>query len=365
MEIEKHPLWKKVPAELRPLFIRRELAPVLSFLQNRFSASDVASRAKGAVDLWQSVGLLYRDSNKPEQARQVLWRWYEQCLRGQRELGSWFHKGAPLVWLRDVHMTMGHHILVKRLMMLTLIEDAIGLKGTIDKEKGGSYFRLAWEHRMRDAQVDAYAKKAFELFEQEPDMGMFPEHILMDMDDAWMWEFPTVTESSTYVASIPFLSILMDNLGDESGTTLERLATYILSVVPGFRAKRRQATHSTDHDVVCAVEGPHYDFREQLGRYFICECKDWGRPANFTTIAKFCRILDSVKCKAGILFSRKGISGKGKTRHADRELVKVYQDRGMVIMVVDENDLRDLASGASFLTMLRHKYETVRLDLKQ
>ena len=41
------------------------------------------------------------------------------------------------------------------------------------------------------------------------------------------------------------------------------------------------------------------DFRAELGRYLVCECKDWAdRAVDFTAIAKFCRVLDSAKCKS-------------------------------------------------------------------
>ena len=105
------------------------------------------------------------------------------------------------------------------------------------------------------------------------------------------------------------------------------------------------------------------DFRSDLGRYFLCECKDWDTPADFTSFSKFCRVLDSVKSRFGILFSKKGISGTGKSKHAEREQLKVFQDRGMVIVVVNEDDLQQVADGISFVKILRAKYEAVRLDL--
>jgi hypothetical protein len=86
------------------------------------------------------------------------------------------------------------------------------------------------------------------------------------------------------------------------------------------------------------------DFRSNLGRYFVCECKDWrDNPVDFTAFAKFCRVLDSVKCKFGIIFSQLGISGEGKERDAGLEQIKVYQDRGMVIVVINKEDLRSIA----------------------
>ena len=111
------------------------------------------------------------------------------------------------------------------------------------------------------------------------------------------------------------------------------------------------------------MEGFEVDFRSEFGRYFVCECKDWNKPADFTTFAKFCRVLDSTKSKFGIIFSKRGISGEKTAKDAGREQLKVFQDRGMVIIVVDENDLQKVAKGTNFINILRQKYERVRLDL--
>jgi hypothetical protein len=111
------------------------------------------------------------------------------------------------------------------------------------------------------------------------------------------------------------------------------------------------------------VEGVDMDFRSELGRYFICECKDWKKSANFATFAKFCRVMDSIKAKFGIIFSSKGISGEEKSKHASREQLKVYQDRGLIIVVLNESDLDRIVSGENLIALLRSRYESVRLDL--
>jgi hypothetical protein len=131
----------------------------------------------------------------------------------------------------------------------------------------------------------------------------------------------------------------------------------------GCRTKRRLPSGSTDYDLVCSVEGLEVDFRSELGRYFVCECKDWGASADFTAFAKFCRVLDSTKSRFGILFSKNGISGAGRTAFAEREQLKVFQDRGIVIVVIDEKDLARVASGENFIQLLRGRYEAIRLDL--
>jgi hypothetical protein len=186
---------------------------------------------------------------------------------------------------------------------------------------------------------------------------------LQEFDSNWMTEFPTSQEAAVYSANPRYMKHLINQLGDPSGTTLERLADYILSCMPGCRTTRRRRSHSSDYDIVCSVEGLEVDFRSELGRYFVCECKDWQSPADFTAMAKFCRVLDSTKSRFGILFSKRGISGQGRTIDAEREQLKVFQDRGMVIVVIEEGDIEYVARGSNYINLLRAKYEQVRLDL--
>jgi hypothetical protein len=162
-----------------------------------------------------------------------------------------------------------------------------------------------------------------------------------------------------------YVEHLRAQLGLSSGKALEHLARYLLSMIPGCRACRRQRTPSTDYDVVASFEGPGLDFRSEVGRYFVCECKDWKEPADFTTMAKLARVLDSVKSRFGILFSKNRISGLDRTEDAARERLKVFADRGIAIVVVSDDDIARVAAGENFLAMIRSKYESVRLDIGQ
>jgi hypothetical protein len=209
-----------------------------------------------------------------------------------------------------------------------------------------------------------YAARMYEISQRRPQQAFFPEWILQELDDQWMAEYPSSQEAAVYVVTRPYVRHLLAQLGSGEGRNLERLAHYLLACMPGCRARMRSQTSSTDYDVVCAVEGAGLDFRSELGRYFICECKDWDSKADFTSMAKFCRVLDSAKCLFGILFSKNGISGEGEATNAEREQIKVFQQRGMVVIVVSEPNLKKVADGANFLTMLRSKYEQVRLDLR-
>ena len=46
------------------------------------------------------------------------------------------------------------------------------------------------------------------------------------------------------------------------------------------------------------------------------------------------------------------------------EQIKVFQDRGMVIVVVDVSDIKAVMNGANVIHILRDRYERIRLDLK-
>jgi hypothetical protein len=316
-------------------------------------------------NVWESCGCIYKDNERYHEAIAILESLYEHLLLYQVNSGKRTHKGAPLVWLSECHAALDRPVIARRYLMLTACEDAILHKGQIKSVvDGGFYFRAAWKHGLPHALLERYLTEIWSLRKKFPKQTRFPEWIIQHLDQEWMTVYPTPSETGEYRISKGYIVRLMGMLGDGTGNIMEILAHYVLSAIPGCRVHRRQGTHSTDLDVAGAFEGPVQDFRSDIGRYFVCECKDWKKPADVTAFAKFSRILDSTKCRFGILFSSDGISGEGQTKYAEREQLKLFQDRGIVIVVVDEDDLQAVAEGANFITMLRRKYEKVRLDLK-
>jgi hypothetical protein len=196
-----------------------------------------------------------------------------------------------------------------------------------------------------------------------PKESRFPEWILQELDQDWMTEYTSPKEAATFIADTAYMKFLLSKLGSGDGKALERFAHYALSCVPGFRARMRVRSKSTDYDVLCAVEGPSLDFRAELGRYFLCECKDWDKPADVTTVVKFAAVLRSAKCRFGIVLSKNGITGENKAAYAERELLKIFQHDDLTILVLSEEQLQQIAEGANFLVLLRTLYERTRLDL--
>ncbi len=356
-------LKRKLPCKLLPLLNQRDgAARLLEKLPDTFPPEIIAT-TPNEQRAWELTGLYYFQKKRFHEALPIFAALYYHMLAAKNKNSEHIHKGMPLVWMSDCYLNMGFPVHAKRNLMLTLSEDAIRERGEVSPDTTGIYFRLVWGHGLPDSVLKRYAKQIYDLYVHNPSDGLFPEWILQELNQDWITEFPSPEEALVYSANIRYIQYLISKLGESTGKILERLADYVLSCMPGCRTTRRKRSKSTDYDIVCSMEGFEVDFRSELGRYFVCECKDWKSRANFTTMAKFCRVLDSTKSHFGILFSKNGLSGQGKTTAAEREQLKIFQDRGMVIVVVDLKDLEYLAKGSNFTNLLREKYERVRLDL--
>lgn len=357
----------KIPMEFMELLSHRNGAAILAGeLPKKFLPEQI-SEAKEEQRIWELIGLYYLNNQRYWEAILIFTALYEHMLEAQLKNKVWVHKGMPLVWIRDCYSRMGFSVLSKRYQMLTLCEDAICEKGNINTEQGGVYFRLVWEQGLPDYELKRYASEINKLRINNEINSLFPEWILLELDQNWMTEFPTSQrEALIYHIHKKYIQYLLSKLDkDNRGTVLEQLAEYILACMPGCRTHKRSRTKSTDYDVVCSMEGLDVDFRSELGRYFICECKNLkDDPADFTDFAKFSQVLDSIKSKFGIIFSPTGISGYGKSIDAEREQLKAFQNNGRVIVVIDRDDIEAIAEGKNFINLLRKKYEKIRLDLE-
>lgn len=256
--------------------------------------------------MWEVVGACYRQRQRSHEALAIYSKLYDHLLAAQEAAGTWYMKGTPLVWMSDCYAAMGCTAISQRYLMLTLVEDAIFGHGEVSPTETGVYFRLVGRGWLSDADLMRYASKIYQLYETSPEAALYPEWVLQQLDRDWITQVPTPQEAGVFAPNLRYINRMISDLGDPSGKTLEALADYLMSCMPGCRTMKRKQSPSTDYDLICSVEGLELDFRSELGRYFVCECKDRLGPANFTAMAKFCRVLDSVKSRFGILFSRKG-----------------------------------------------------------
>ena len=89
------------------------------------------------------VVIIDRSANSTLQARffealSIYAAMYAKLMEMQEQARERIHKGIPLVRTSEIHARMGHPLLAKRYVMLTLCEDAMNWKGNINIESTGS-----------------------------------------------------------------------------------------------------------------------------------------------------------------------------------------------------------------------------------
>lgn len=355
----------RLPVGLSQLLVNRDGASQLpGWLKQCFQHSDICKSEN--QEAWEQIGLWFRNyEHRYYEAAQIFLSLYEYLCEAQISLNKWIAKGMPLVWISDCFGSLGYVELSKRYLMLTMIEDAIREEGRVSPGATGSYFRLVWLKGMPDVSFKEYAQQTYGYFQENREYGFFPEWILQRLNNNWRLEIPSPSEAFTYHINPAYVKFMLSKTLDGTGKALEYLAAYLMSCMPGVKTQISVHSKPSEYDVICSMDGFQTDFRSEFGRYFLCECKDWSTDkANFTVFAKFCRVLDSIKSKFGILFSRNGITGEKRVSDACLEQIKVFQDRGMVIVVVDVSDIKAVMNGANFIHILRDRYERIRLDLK-
>jgi hypothetical protein len=360
---------KTVPKTLIDIIQKRDGSfEVLTKLKSDYSPDQIVTKQKANKEqrIWELIGLYYKANQRYIESISIFKGLYEHMLLWQKDNQKWVHKGMPLVWISDIYSEMRMTVLSKRYLMLTLVEDTIRENGKISPELSGVYFRLVWNFGMADFELDKYQQKIYNIYQRDTQKALFPEFIIQNLDNEWMIELPSPNEVTKYIINPFYIDELLKDLSNGNGKSLENVASYLLSCMPGCKTntRLRQTGNTTDYDVVCSIDGFILDFRSELGRYFVCECKDWDKPANFTSMAKFCRILTSIKSNFGILFSKNGITGQNEELYAEREQLKVFQDSGIIIVVIDLKDIDNIKSGQNLINLLRTKYEKVRLDLE-
>lgn len=337
----------------------------ISELPKRLPPEKIVKWDDEVLRLWETIAGYLMECHRFHEALALLGSLYEHLHRGQKVQQRRIHKGNALLWMTECFFGMGYLSMARRYMMLTLCEDAINFhqdhNTPINPKTSGLYPRAVWIFGLSGAEVDDYAAKAVRLYESDSSMGLFPEWILQGLGNDWTTVPPSASESAYYVLNKLYVETLAGK-HDPTGKTWEMVCSYIVSCIPGCMTERRVRANAGEYDVVCSMSGPDLDFRSELGRYFVCECKDRQDPSTFTEMAKFCRILDATKSRFGILFSREGITGEQHRKEAKLEQERVYWDRGIVVVCIDGEDINDLARGGNFIRMLKRRVEDVRLS---
>jgi hypothetical protein len=153
------------------------------------------------------------------------------------------------------------------------------------------------------------------------------------------------------------------------GTTLEDLAQYLFSLLPGCIPERnvRDTALAYESDIVVRnLYKENNSIVDMFGRYFLVECKNWDKRIDVEAVGYFLFRMRMLHSKFGVIFSRKGITGS-KSDEASRALIRRnYHEDGSICVVLDANDLNQLSKERTgFHWMLLHKMEEFRFGRPQ
>jgi hypothetical protein len=216
-------------------------------LPKRYTPAEVAFEAQGVARKqsrqrgWEIVGVWLMTKGRFFESLAVFNALYEHMIvYNITEKKRRAHKGMPLIYMSECFRLLRYPVHSKRYLMHTLCEDAVAYGREKRSAGSGVYFRAVVHHGMSEQMVVDYTRlvhdKALELGEN----GWFPERLLVELDDRWMTDSPSEEEFGRYWCNRLYVEHLMSGLGSTAGQALERLAHYLLSMIPGCRAYPRQ-----------------------------------------------------------------------------------------------------------------------------
>lgn len=97
---------------------------------------------------------------------------------------------------------------------------------------------------------------------------------------------------------------------------------------------------------------------------FLCECKNYSSSVKVTYVGKFYSLLKTCDAKFGILFSRKGLSGKNNWQAGKGLARKIALKEDVYIIDITFDDLKAIYERkTNILTIIDEKYEAMKNDI--
>ena len=98
---------------------------------------------------------------------------------------------------------------------------------------------------------------------------------------------------------------------------------------------------------------------QEFSDIMVIECKNWGDPANVKEIRDLSGKLTNFKSNIGMMFARKGVTGKKKasaSRDGLEEIKNIWNSQGKIILVITLQDVIDILRGTNVYKLLENRY---------
>jgi hypothetical protein len=248
------------------------------------------------------------------------------------------------------HKGSGSHRLLNTLGMTQDAYDAINQIAQDNRTKGEG----KWNHRSH------FAENVLVEF-----ILTYPEYAF------WLTQPTSVIE---FPVSTAYFKVLQNDLknttdGRKKGARFEDLATYLMLLIPSWLPQRNISPpeKSFEHDIVVnnMMSSDNLEV-DVYGRAFLAECKYLKDAVEASDVGYFLHRMHLTHTHFGIIFAKRGITGKTKDKYAQNQISRAYQQDKRICIVIEENDLNELETGNfSFRAMLLKKVNEVRFGKPQ
>lgn len=339
-----------------------------------FSSDSVEEIDGRIVGLWNEVGFILAQKIDPTKSEIFYQKLYSLLLGYQQNRNLRIKKGTPLHQLGWLHYYyIKDFAKSKRYTLLAYIEDIISQHSEpdIDAKALPAFNFLRNVFLVTDETLDKIFSIMNNLLESNTDSTLerYPESFLSSItaDESSGVRSSDQPSSNSYLND-NYANYLLNNVRSartniEKKESLESLSKYLLSTVTGFEVRNNLTGPDTEIDLMIR-NFDNKDLAEEFGKYIIVECKNWSIAIDAKVLRDFIGKIKSSSCKAGILFSRNGITGRNGNCGASRSIVKAFQRDDITIVIINLLDLQEVVDGEVDLnSLLLQKYEQVRFDL--
>lgn len=147
-------------------------------------------------------------------------------------------------------------------------------------------------------------------------------------------------------------------------TTLEKLAKMLFESIPFLTCKFTNIrTASSEIDLVIQYKGwIETTVFDDLGTYFLVECKNWKEPVGAKHVRDFIQKIEKSMLNLGVLIAPQGVTGANQGMDALREIHSAFDRLGLYVVVVRLDQLRAIEEGADFYQILEEEIARLRFD---
>jgi len=143
------------------------------------------------------------------------------------------------------------------------------------------------------------------------------------------------------------------------GNLFEEMSRRLFEGVEGFEVMEMK-TKTGQIDGVVRSNRVDHPFFITMGDYFLMEAKNWKVPVSALHVRGFADKIREARCNFGVIISTKGVTGPDGNNA--KGVIRSNFERGISIIVLDEEKLKDIASCQNLIRIMQEKYETLRFN---